>query len=274
MNPPQVPTTYIEALPDDILRKSLGMLPASHRFVAPVSIRFRNLYGAAVEKNRQNHTHKYSLSSEDALDVVLQEENSYLDFRVYYCVSRDQRLSRTGARCGRIDWVERGGVFDEKTCRAAALGGQLRVLQWLRAPDRQSWDDRNGSLCTWASEGGHLEVLQWLREKRSDWGAHTCSTAARYGHLAVLRWSRAKGCAWDSSTCWWAAFGGHLEVLRWLREEGCEWDLHTCTMAAKAGHLDVLRWAIENGCNYYEEHFQIITDTKFLEWFKNHKTVF
>ncbi|KAI8470322.1 MAG: hypothetical protein J3K34DRAFT_521449 [Monoraphidium minutum] len=75
-------------------------------------------------------------------------------------------------------------------CRAAAEGGSLAALQWLRRQEPPCpWDD---SVCRSAAEGGHLHVLQWLRgqEPPCPWSDGACSKAARRGHLAVLQWQR------------------------------------------------------------------------------------
>eukprot|EP00588_Corethron_pennatum_P026107 CAMPEP_0194321338 /NCGR_PEP_ID=MMETSP0171-20130528/17552_1 /TAXON_ID=218684 /ORGANISM="Corethron pennatum, Strain L29A3" /LENGTH=211 /DNA_ID=CAMNT_0039079179 /DNA_START=367 /DNA_END=1002 /DNA_ORIENTATION=- len=209
------------------------MLPASHRFVAPVSRTFRDLYDSAVDERRRNRTYKYSIISVRALELYMDEAK--------HCYDRKLEALHIGAGAGRIDWVKRAGVWDQLTCRAAAAGGQIRVMKWLRGRDCPwNW---------WASQaaagGGHLEMLQWLRGEECPWGSWTCRAAAE---------------------------GGHLEVLQWTVASGCPWDEWTCKAAADGGHLGVLRWAIENGCDYDEDNFKIITDPKFLEWFENHKT--
>jgi hypothetical protein len=139
-------------------------------------------------------------------------------------------------------------------CAAAAEGGHLAVLQWLRANDEWDghsceWDEQT---CVGAAQGGHLAVLQWARANGCEWDADTCSSAAQGGHLATLQWARANGCEWGELTCPAAAYGGHLAVLQWARANGCEWDADTCLNAAQCGHLAVLQWARENGCEWDE----------------------
>eukprot|EP00588_Corethron_pennatum_P016774 CAMPEP_0194310216 /NCGR_PEP_ID=MMETSP0171-20130528/7142_1 /TAXON_ID=218684 /ORGANISM="Corethron pennatum, Strain L29A3" /LENGTH=270 /DNA_ID=CAMNT_0039063719 /DNA_START=158 /DNA_END=970 /DNA_ORIENTATION=+ len=186
----------VDILSDDMLKAVLGMLPNSHRFVSPVNKKFRDLYASVVahhdpekkSKKKRDATCKFSIASVAAL-------RQYLD-ELQYIESREESTSIIGAGCGRKDWVERGGVFDELTCRAAAMGGQLRVLQWLR-------------------------------QRGCPWNSLTCGEAARYGHLEVLRWARGAGCPWDEDTCYYAARGGHVEVLRWALEHGCLYDPRT-----------------------------------------------
>ena len=124
-------------------------------------------------------------------------------------------------------------------CAAAARSGQLEELKLLRA-DGCPCDIRTS--CA-AATGGHLEVLQWLRGNgRCPWNIRMCSAAAQGGHLEVLQWLHANGCPWDTETCSGAARGGHLEVLLWARANGCPWDLNTCQEAATGGHFEVLQW--------------------------------
>lgn len=52
-----------------------------------------------------------------------------------------------------------------------------------------------------AAEGGHLEVLEWLREQGCPWDASACAKAAEGGHLGVLQWARRNGCPWDTGLC-------------------------------------------------------------------------
>mmetsp|Transcript_24668 Transcript_24668/g.49079 ORF Transcript_24668/g.49079 Transcript_24668/m.49079 type:complete len:122 (-) Transcript_24668:12-377(-) len=97
----------VEALPRDILRSVLKKLPSSHRFVAPVCREFRDLYGAVVGKKRTNKTYKYSISSQSALELYLNETKYYDKGR-----TRREEQARIGAGAGRIEWLERAGTWD------------------------------------------------------------------------------------------------------------------------------------------------------------------
>jgi len=267
-DPRGVPPNYIiGALPPDLLKMTFRALPASNRFVSPVCRHFRDLYGAAVkDKEKTNRTYEYSIATEAALELYLEEAEcggSRNSSR-----TSSYQTSMIGAGCGRTDWVERGGVFDKKTCRAAAAGGQLRVLQWLRGRGCP-W---NSETCSAAARNGHLKVLQWAREEGCEWDRDTCHGAALGGHLEVLQWARGEGCEWNSSTCAGAAGNGHLEVLKWAWVNGCKWDSSTCFNAAYGGHLRVLKAAIRNGCPYKEHDFETyISDPDFHEWFGEYK---
>ena len=109
---------------------------------------------------------------------------------------------------GRLAWVRRGldrpwpgtrpGWQPNSTwqiCARTARYGALASLQWARA----NGCDWNEATCSAAAEGGHLEVLQWLRGPIAgcNWNADTCMMAAGGGHIAVLKWARANGCDWN-----------------------------------------------------------------------------
>eukprot|EP00588_Corethron_pennatum_P009082 CAMPEP_0194270242 /NCGR_PEP_ID=MMETSP0169-20130528/4270_1 /TAXON_ID=218684 /ORGANISM="Corethron pennatum, Strain L29A3" /LENGTH=141 /DNA_ID=CAMNT_0039012215 /DNA_START=166 /DNA_END=588 /DNA_ORIENTATION=+ len=108
-----------DEFPAELLKMTLGMLPASYRFVAPVSRKLRDLYDEVreTEKKKKNCTYRYSIKSEAALQQYLDDKE----------VFRKIHTSLIGAGCGRTDWVERGGVFNLSTCSTAARGGQLGV---------------------------------------------------------------------------------------------------------------------------------------------------
>jgi len=276
-------------LPDEILQKIFHTLPQSHRYVAPVSRVFRDVYMDASDGKRG--THRYCISSPSALILYLDEAHGQQH--------RHLEASRVAAGSGRIDLLEQIGLWNARTCAAAARRGHLKVLVWLRSRGCP-WEGDTcrhaaggghlellqwavGSGCEWnrnvcyeAAKGGHLEVLRWARCVGFEWDKLTCSAAAGGGHLEVLRWSKENGCSWDKGTCKMAARFGHLEVLKWARECGkCEWDLQVCSEAADGGHLEVLKWAIENGCPYRgslaESRVRRISDPDFIKWFRSNR---
>ena len=51
-----------------------------------------------------------------------------------------------------------------------------------------------------AAQGGNLELVQWLRAEGCRWDADTCHWAVDHGHEELLRWARENGCPWDAYT--------------------------------------------------------------------------
>ena len=59
--------------------------------------------------------------------------------------------------------------------------------------------------CTGAAEGGQLEILQWLRANGCAWDSQTSWWAVSKGDVEVLRWARENGCPWAPHTKKYAA---------------------------------------------------------------------
>jgi len=164
--------------------------------------------------------------------------------------------------------------LNESTCAAAASGGQLETLKWLRVTASCKWDHTTMSS---AAREGHFHVLRWARVNGCSWGWGCCAAAARVGRIDVLEWLREKKCPWDDNVwvkavmsgdvkvleclrrlhcpqhraphaCATAAAKGFLDVLKWLHRKKFRWDASVCSSAALWGHFDVLKWASERGC--------------------------
>eukprot|EP00611_Tribonema_gayanum_P011389 TRINITY_DN2160_c1_g1_i5.p1 TRINITY_DN2160_c1_g1~~TRINITY_DN2160_c1_g1_i5.p1 ORF type:complete len:292 (+),score=55.44 TRINITY_DN2160_c1_g1_i5:364-1239(+) len=164
-----------------------------------------------------------------------------------------QALHHAAAFTGRLDVLERVlGTYhpacappDERTCAYAALGGQLALLQALRAQGCP-WDVFT---CGFAARAGHVHVLQWAIANCCPYdNAITFSCAAACGQLHVLWWLAANDRHPNESTCCAAAHSGQLHVLRWLFMQGCAWDASTAEAAARNGHLECLQWVVLHGC--------------------------
>jgi hypothetical protein len=93
------------------------------------------------------------------------------------CLSAVQRLQR-GGRLSR----------QESLCEAAARSGQLEEL--VLRENGTTWDTMT---CWAAASGGHLEVLQWVRANGCPWDYHTL-TESRGVHLQLFNWAIANGC--------------------------------------------------------------------------------
>jgi len=115
----------------------------------------------------------------------------------------------------------KASVWDtDAACEAAACGGQLHVLQWLKPRARQSWQSARMSAA--AASGGHLHVLQWLRAEGHPFDVNCFTQAAMGGHMKVLQWLDYNGCPRDRATanlCMENALAhGNTDVVRWLTQ--------------------------------------------------------
>jgi len=83
--------------------------------------------------------------------------------------------------------------FPTTMARAAASYGHRELVKWLCGEQGFAMDvDVMGM----AACGGNLELVQWLRAEGCSWNWLTCYWAIEKGHVEVLRWARENGCPW------------------------------------------------------------------------------
>ncbi len=182
-----------------------------------------------------------------------------------------------------LRWLrERRVRWDEFTCAAAANGGHLALLQWLREPHQNApWDSMT---CERAACGAHRHVLQWLYtcvEYRDHWRASSVAESiVQHGSVALLQWfmevlaPRADMKTTSQRLFLVAAHHGHVQVLEWLLARGydyecdcnynceCNYDEPSiCKQAAAGGHLQVLRFAHEQQHWHWDEQVCLMAAT-------------
>jgi hypothetical protein len=164
-----------------------------------------------------------------------------------YPGARDrQDICEAAARGGHIETLRyahgAGWLFLPSTKLVAEVAGRghLDVMRYL---DECNWST-DGDACRAAAAGGHVEVLAYLRRHVFSngwhpwcrWDEKVClKAAASGGHLNVLRYARKhEQCQWFVGLSRRAAAGGHIRCLRYLCETGCLYDAKT--YAGAVGH--------------------------------------
>jgi hypothetical protein len=140
---------------------------------------------------------------------------------------------------------EKGQVWCRSVCSAAAAGGSIECLRFLR-DQGFSWYE---STCTAAAGAGKLECLKYLHESGCRWNTDTCIAAASAGHLDCLQYVYERGCK-HTDVCTAAARAGSLACLQYAHEKGAKWNEITSRDAAKFGHRECLQYALDHGCPY------------------------
>jgi len=147
----------------------------------------------------------------------------------------------------------------------AVAEGHLEMVKWLfwLAKFEGGKYISDEWTCAAAAQGGHLEVLKFLRENNCRWNKWVCLAAAKQGHLELLKWAWQNGAPWDMKSCAACelriadiappvgiapiAYSGQLAILRFAIENGGTFHPNTCRIAAERGDLEILKWAREHG---------------------------
>lgn len=132
---------------------------------------------------------------------------------------------------------------DVDHCRAAAEGGAIASLEWLR--DRTDLDA--ASICDAAAGADQLETLRWLQtscDPPCPCDEKTMRIAAAHGNLDIMKYLRSlePACSWSAAVC--SAAVSFPECLKWLRQQGCPWDATCFNIAARHGQLSLLQWML------------------------------
>lgn len=170
---------------------------------------------------------------------------------------------------------------DQKAVYAACRHGHLDVVDWLvgsgcpwKEKDEHDQPHMGGMACEAAAEGGHLHVLQFLRSQHMNakWNHKTPMKAAERGHLEVLRWAMENRCPVDPYTYHGAAMYGHVHILEYLHATHAPYDAFAANAAAGQGHLHVLEWFKEHETFYMLRQQHLLkyaareNQIKVLEW--------
>ena len=137
---------------------------------------------------------------------------------------------------------------------------------------------RSKKLTQAAASGGHLEALAWLRSNGCRWGGGTITEAASRDHVHVVQWAVANGCPWCPTVVADAAvsarsyasdstFTGAPRVVAWLRRHGhsqvdwseAQWEPHR---KRKQMMYDVYYQT----CNYANDSADDDDDVSSVDW--------
>lgn len=135
---------------------------------------------------------------------------------------------------------------------AAAMTGQIEMLEWLRVNYVGPWDLAEA---WWrAARAGHLEVLEWAKQKGYEISEEAAVQAAARGEEGVLVWLRSNAPV-DARACAKAAEKGRLGTLQLMRalEPPYPWSTAAPAAAVENGHQEVAMWLAQAGCPWAVE---------------------
>jgi hypothetical protein len=123
---------------------------------------------------------------------------------------------------------------------AAAKGGHVHTLDWLRRHGGNAYGEKN-KLITAALSGGDIHVLDWLKEIGVSF--KNINREARHapipgGHLAAMLWLKENGCYLNYPDI---ALSAHLHAQNDILQWAAKYCVVPMPLATARRHLDIAR---------------------------------
>lgn len=179
----------------------------SYLFVAPVCKIWRETYRRATGSETPQTKVLYAL-----------ENLAVLQFGKANKLSWDAKCF--ALLCGKGDlpmvlWAAQNNIpFDYRALCCAARSGALPVVMYLLHKHGIVKAVEGQDVCAAAAAGGHLHVLKYLRDHGFHWDDMVTLEAAYYGHLHIIEYARSQNCPWHTNVASVAAYNGDLELLK------------------------------------------------------------
>lgn len=120
-----------------------------------------------------------------------------------------------------LQWIcKESSLWKREIPLIAAKYGQIEIFEWAINISTKLKHNLGVAICAAAAEGGQLEMLKYLRAKEYPWNEYVCVNAARNGHLNVLDWAMMNGCDFPncrSRAAWAATENNQTKVLKYLQ---------------------------------------------------------
>ena len=154
----------------------------------------------------------------------------------------------------------------------AASFGNYQLVVWL-IEQGFLWDNHSTEA---AASGGNIEVLKFLRLLNSPWSEDVCINAARRGYLGLLQWAKDSGCPWPVSGMFPAAARSNNVLLyQWLFDQACPFEAEeSFHIAVQFGNFELLKFARSKEFDYWsdalnriiQEHAASRGDLETIQW--------
>eukprot|EP01117_Protostelium_nocturnum_P018800 TRINITY_DN7938_c0_g1_i2.p1 TRINITY_DN7938_c0_g1~~TRINITY_DN7938_c0_g1_i2.p1 ORF type:complete len:388 (+),score=108.87 TRINITY_DN7938_c0_g1_i2:667-1830(+) len=159
--------------------------------------------------------------------------------------------------------------FTYFTSCAAAKGGQLETLKWLRENGAPFDFNMNAQ---GAAKNGHLDIILYLEENSPDsLNVKDILSFAKFGHWKIFEWAKKyqpEKINWNQHMEDVLSKSGNLEMLEYFKKNGAKCK----NLSSIMGSCDVemVKWAMDNGFKPKKEHM-FIEDPELEELFLKRK---
>lgn len=158
---------------------------------------------------------------------------------------------------GGFKWKQndsRANIYTASRCLVeAARNGKIDILNYFKKSYSVLFDLiklKHSDICSAAALHGNVSVLEWLRNEKFVWNEWTFALGVRGGDGKVVEYLLQNQCPKDAWSCYEAAYKGNKYLLEMLRSNGTPWDEFTIIGAKRGGYDYIAIWAIENDCPY------------------------
>ena len=235
-------SSILLSIPNDLLKIVISLLTTSSRYL--LFRLSRRLYKYKVIYNKIDFTlyEGRSLTWKEQryliiIDTISNGHTDLLKFFIPDIFDLYKVYTRMEAR-----------YFREK----AAETGRIEILEYIC--QFMSYNETDHGLLPAAAEGGQLATIKWLRSKKCPWDTKACSGAAKNGHFEILKYLHENKCPIDYSAYETAIKNGDLDIVKFLYENDCvHIDNDGATIAFKTGQMDILKWLIDHGQPFNEK---------------------
>ncbi len=103
----------------------------------------------------------------------------------------------------------------------AAEHGYQNIIKWvINTYNIPNFINRTRGIqyasCSAAAKGGHLKILKFLRKNGFKWNADTTNMAAQNGNLELFQWVVMNNCSLGNMITINACNNGHIDILKWF----------------------------------------------------------
>ncbi|GFH56991.1 hypothetical protein CTEN210_13467 [Chaetoceros tenuissimus] len=272
----------IYVLPDEMIANCFSYVKGSFLLVAPVSIKFCNVYKAMlkdidkkigkttneVDAIDDHYTINQYYTIKDRFPVPEKDSKNKLHKTTYENAAAS---FSTAKYC--LENLSEERYEREKLFSTAALKGRLDVLKLANHVDiLHFWDCNSGYSkqnrpIGEIAQAGHLHILQSLKDD-FNMGLllhHACRGAALGGQIHILKWLKSFDCLRDNfenredNLCHLALWSGQVEALKWLRKEGFRFtelrDGVNMIRAIRSKNIEMISYCILEGFGFKNASF-------------------
>lgn len=169
-----------------------------------------------------------------------------------------------------LKWLHNNGFkWDEETFYAAAMGGNIEILKYLRE-EQCPYDIMELYTYTVSSSEDHIDTLQYFYDSNylvkenifileNDYICNRDKTEHIKNTISIYKKCLQSNCGclgelgFYELPCNMVAYKGNINSLEWLHKHGFSWNEETCIAASVGNQLEILKYLYENGCPWNED---------------------